>query len=153
MVSGDDAQRYLGGETAMSRRSLKSVRGFGREMRGTAAIELALTLPLFLGAIFFVVEFGRVLYSRVELQNAVYYAARFAMVSTQASKDGIIKAMEDRFVVLSPENVKSVDFKQTVNADKTKNAELTVTYDVFFAVPIFSKSVTLTRTIKFLRSS
>lgn len=56
-------------------------KGFARNERGAAAVELALTLPLFLAAVFGVIEVGRLIYTQAALSYAAEEATRYAVVN------------------------------------------------------------------------
>lgn len=121
---------------------------------GAAVIEMALALPIFLLAMFFVVEAGRVMYSRVDLEYALLHAARYSMIATSASESSVEGAMSTRFMLLSAGNVKDFSLTETVNSDKTRNTTLSVSYDVRFVIPMLTKkTITLTQTVKFLWAS
>jgi Flp pilus assembly protein TadG len=60
----------------MSRRALWS------DIRGTAAIELAMTMPVFLMLLFGAVEFGLLMWTKLGLQHGVEMAARCATINS-----------------------------------------------------------------------
>jgi Flp pilus assembly protein TadG len=130
------------------------VKRFAASRSGTAAIEAAFILPVFLAGLFIVVEFGRVFYSKVEFEYAVYNATRFASVSKTADSAKINQALRNSLILLNPAKLQDVTFAETKNGDNTRTANLTVTYQVDFLLPITSRRyITLSRTISFLRGS
>jgi hypothetical protein len=58
--------------------ALHPVHDLGRDSRGVAAVEFALLIPVFLGILLVVFEFGFAFYARAVLQGAVDDAARTA---------------------------------------------------------------------------
>lgn len=56
-------------------------KGLTRSERGAATVELALTLPLFLAAVFGIVEIGRLIYTQAALSYAAEEATRYAVVN------------------------------------------------------------------------
>ena len=131
-----------------------AVKRFAASRSGTAAIEAAFILPVFLAGLFIVIEFGRVFYSKVEFEYAVYNATRFASVTKTADSAKINQALRNSLVLLDPAKLKGVTFSEINNGDNTRTANLTVSYQVDFLLPITShRSITLSRTISFLRGS
>lgn len=124
-----------------------------RDESGAAGIEFAFVFPVFLAALFLTVEFGRVMYSKIEFEYAVFNATRFAMVMKAADTATVKQAVSDKLILLKPANLKDVTVTEVANPDKTKTATLTAAYQVDFLLPISSlKSITLTRTVSFLRA-
>lgn len=56
-------------------------KGLSRNQRGAATVELALTLPLFLAAVFGIVEISRLIYTQAALSYAAEEATRYAVVN------------------------------------------------------------------------
>jgi Flp pilus assembly protein TadG len=52
-----------------------------QERKGTAAVEFAFLLPVFLLMLLGIIEFGRLLWTQSSLQNAVEAAARYAAIN------------------------------------------------------------------------
>lgn len=65
------------------------IRNYIRNNRGTAAIEFAIALPVFLALIFGSLEFGYVLWANSSLQYGATYGARYAFVHPTASASTI----------------------------------------------------------------
>lgn len=59
---------------------LRGVRSLARPRRGQALVETALVLPIFLLVVFGLFDLGRVVFLKVELENAVREGARAGMV-------------------------------------------------------------------------
>lgn len=121
--------------------------------RGTATVELAFVLPVFLVMLFVAVEFGRVMYAKAEFEYAVFNASRFATVNKTANEAAVKKSLTDSFMLLKPANLKAAAMTEVANADKTRTATFVVSYDVDLLLPITEhKAITLSRTIAFLRA-
>jgi len=58
-------------------------RGALRSRRGQATIEFALVAPLYFLLVFGIIEFGRIFYVELTLQNAVRQAGRFAVTGSK----------------------------------------------------------------------
>ena len=52
-----------------------------KELRGTAALEFAILMPVFLVMFLGIMEFGRLLWTQTTLQHAVEAAARYAAIN------------------------------------------------------------------------
>jgi len=59
-----------------------SRRAIWKDISGTAAIELAMTMPVFLMLLFGAVEFGLLMWTKLGLQHGVEMAARCATINT-----------------------------------------------------------------------
>ena len=58
-----------------------SNRSLWKELGGTAALEFAILMPVFLVMFFGIVEFGRLLWTQTTMQHAVEAAARYAAIN------------------------------------------------------------------------
>lgn len=126
--------------------------GFWHQQSGASGVEAALVLPVFLACMLFVVEFGRVLYSKVEFEYALNVATRVGMVQTSNDAAKVKKAVTDHFVLLDPAKLAGVTFTEMTNADNSKTATITANYKVNFLLPVTkSRSVTLSRSVSFLK--
>jgi Flp pilus assembly protein TadG len=142
--------------TSLSRLTAGSfIRGwrlFRRAQSGVAAVEFAFVVPVFLAGSLFVVEFGRLTYSKVEFEYAVFNATRFGVVMKTADTTKVKQALSDSLILLNPAKLNAVTFSEVTNADKTRTATLTASYQVDFLVPVTDKkSVTLSKSVTFLR--
>lgn len=130
----------------------RRVNGFWHQQSGASGVEAALVLPVFLACMLFVVEFGRVLYSKVEFEYALNVATRVGMVQTSNDAAKVKKAVTDHFVLLDPAKLAGVTFTEMTNADNSKTATITANYKVNFLLPVTkSRSVTLSRSVSFLK--
>lgn len=121
---------------------------------GAAAVEFAFVVPVLFAGLFLVVEFSRVMYSKIEFEYAMFNATRFGMVMKTADTAKVTKAVSDNFILLDPTHLTSVSFSEVANPDKTRTATLTASYDVQFLVALTSsKSITLSRSVSFLRAN
>lgn len=71
---------------------MRSARGSGatrQRGRGQALVEFVLVLPLFLLAIFMLIDLGRILYARTAISTDADAASRLASVSAPQSDDAI----------------------------------------------------------------
>ncbi|MEQ1651874.1 MAG: TadE/TadG family type IV pilus assembly protein [Hyphomicrobium sp.] len=133
--------------------TVKCGRRFAISDAGAAAIEFAFVVPVLLAGLLLVVEFGRLFYSKVEFEYAMFSATRFGMVMKAADTDKVKKSVADNLILLNPANLKNVTLVEVVNADKTRTATLNASYQVNFMVPLTDhKSVTLSRAVTFLRA-
>ncbi len=139
-------------EGQMRRRT--GVKGFARNRSGAAAVEAAFVLPVMLAGLFFVMETGRAFFAKIEFDYAVHAATRLGMVANNASKTAVEQEMKNRFILLAPANLNGVTMAEVVNADNTRTATLTASYQFNFIIPFTSrKSITLTRTVSFLKGA
>jgi Flp pilus assembly protein TadG len=127
-------------------------RRFWPSQSGASAVEFAIIAPVLIAGLLSVVEFGRVMYSKVEFEYAVYNASRFGMAIKDANTTRVQTALRDNLILLKPANLNAVTFSEVTNADKTRTATLTASYRVDFLVPLTNyASITLTRKTSFLR--
>lgn len=144
-----NAGRHL---RAPKRTRLRQLQRFWPNRSGTSAVEAAFALPVLLTFLFIALEFGRVLYTRVELQYALYNAARFGMVSSTANAASIEQHLRGQLIFLRNDKLTDVQLVETTNSDSTKSANLSVSYHVSFIIPLISEStVTIQRSTSFLR--
>ncbi|WP_281302198.1 MULTISPECIES: TadE/TadG family type IV pilus assembly protein [unclassified Iodidimonas] len=68
-----------------------SLRAFAQDCGGAAAVEFAVVLPIYLIALFTVIEGGRLVYSQTALYFAVQEATRFAIVREGKVSDSEIR--------------------------------------------------------------
>ncbi len=136
------------------KRRRTGVKGFARNRSGAAAVEAAFVLPVMLAGFFLVMETGRVFFAKVEFDYAVHAATRLGMVANNANKAAVEQEMKNRFILLAPANLNGVTMAEVVNADNTRTATLTASYQFNFLIPFTShKSITLTRTVSFLKGA
>jgi Flp pilus assembly protein TadG len=105
---------------------------------GTTAIEFAILLPAFLLLLLGVVEFGRMIWTQVSLQQAVEAAARCLSVAQCTSSNAPSYAVEQAYGLSVPAS----DF--TVSSPSC-GVEVSASYPFGFVVPsLFPWQVTLT---------
>ena len=139
-----------GGQT----RGGRGVKGFVNNRSGAAAVEAAFVLPLMLAGLLFVIETGRVFFAKIEFDYAVHAATRLGMVANNASKAVVEQELRNRFILLVPGNLTGVTMGEVVNADNTRTATLTASYQFNFLIPFTQHdSITLTRTVSFLKGA
>lgn len=139
--------------TAPHHRRLFPRCAFGRCDAGIAAVEFAMVIPVLLVGLLLIIEFGRLTYSKVEFEYAVSNATRFGMVMKTADTTRVKQAVSDNLILLNPANLQNVTVAEVTNADSTRTATLTASYQVKLLVPMTDlKSVTLSRTMTFLRA-
>jgi len=66
---------------------LRSVGSARRNQQGTALVELALSLSVMILIMLGIVEFGRVIYTAIEVSNAAHAAVQYGASSSAASAD------------------------------------------------------------------
>jgi Flp pilus assembly protein TadG len=117
-----------------------------RSRDGATAIEMAFLLPVFLGMLLGIEEFGRALWTQTALQFAVEAAARCAAVSPSLCTDVPSYAAGEAFALSIP----SSSFTYTPNAtcgatSVTSGAQVTASYAFQPLVPqLVPINVTLT---------
>jgi Flp pilus assembly protein TadG len=127
-------------------------RRFGASQSGAAAVEFAFIVPVLLAMLLGAIEFGRVMYSKVAFEYAVAQASRFGRVTKAAGSDKVKKALSSNLLLLDPSHLKNVSFSEVVNADTTRTATLSASYQIDFMVPILeTNSLTISKSITFLR--
>jgi len=66
---------------------LRRIGSARRDQRGTALVELALSLSVMILIMFGIVEFGRVIYTAIEVSNAAHAGVQYGASSRAASAD------------------------------------------------------------------
>lgn len=131
---------------------INRVRNCRADRAGTAGVEFAFVVPVFIAMLMAAIEFGRVAYSKAEFEYAVFNATRYGMVARAANTDQIKKSLRDNLILLDPAKLSTVTVSEVVNADKSRTATLTAAYQFDFLVPITEhSSVTLSKSVSFLR--
>jgi len=110
-----------------------------RSQRGSTAIEFALILPVIATMLFGVIDFGRLLYTKEVLSNAVREAARTGIVATAGGD--VLPAVIDAALTTSIQNSQLVDPADIANIQQVKtgpvgnrNLSVTVNYNFNFLV-------------------
>ncbi len=110
---------------------------FIMDRSGAAAVEAAMILPIFIVAMFGLMEGSRALYTVFELDYAVYKTSRFAMVKSDATSNQIKENLNQELIFLKPEKLGTVAISETLNPDNTKTAVITAAYDFDFLFNMF----------------
>lgn len=87
-----------------------------RNCAGTTAVEFALLLPVLLAVVMGVLEFGRAMWLRHDMQFAVEEAARFALANDTASATAINAVASARMAAAGPDNAMRVTTAIDANA-------------------------------------
>lgn len=126
-------------------------KAFRHDSSGATALEFAFVLPVFLVGLFLTIEFGRVMYSKVAFDYAVFSATRFSAVAKDTTTTKVQKALKDSLLLLDPAKITNVQMTTTPNGDSTSTATLSASYRVDSLLPMTSlTSITLTRNVSFL---
>lgn len=126
---------------------------FARNEAGAAGVEFAFVIPVLLAGLFVVIEFSRVMYSKVEFEYAVFSATRFSSISKSSDTTKVQKALADSLILLNSIKLSPIKLTVTPNGDKTSTATLTAAYKVKSLLPLTDMtSITLTKTVSFLIS-
>lgn len=67
----------------------------GRNESGQAMLEMALVLPLLIGLIMGIIEFGNLYATKIEMNNLARQAVRTAVVGSPADDDGLEDDLEE----------------------------------------------------------
>lgn len=73
-----------------------------RNCAGSTAVEFAMVLPVLLAVVMGVLEFGRAMWLRHDMQFAVEEAARFALVNDTATTTAISAVASSRLAAVGP---------------------------------------------------
>ncbi len=124
-------------------------KGLVRNERGAAAVEMALTLPLFLAAVFGIMEVGRLIYTQAALSYAAEEATRYAVVNEGLVTTAEIEAYAAaRLIGVIDSN--SAVFSATAPIDPVSNTALftvQVSYPYDFMLPyVADGAITLSAT-------
>jgi Flp pilus assembly protein TadG len=110
-----------------------------RSQRGSTAIEFALILPVIATLLFGMIDFGRLLYTKEVLNNAVREAARTGIVAgANDVSDAVIAAAVTNSIqnsqLLDPANATVLPPVRTTDAFGNRNLAVTVGYTFNFLV-------------------
>lgn len=132
---------------------LACLRRFVADRAGTMTVEFVLVMPLFLLFLLFAFEAGRFLYSRNELSWTVQGMSRDALLAGSLDKALLTDRLAGRFTILRREALQSVEIRETVNPDRTRWVDISVSYRFAFLLPalVGSEFITLTSSDRFLR--
>lgn len=107
--------------------------------RGSTAIEFALILPVIATMLFGVIDFGRLLYTKEVLNNAVREAARTGIVAgVNDVSDAVIDTAVTNSILnsqlLDPAYITGIQKTRTADAAGNRNLSVTVGYTFNFLV-------------------
>jgi Flp pilus assembly protein TadG len=110
-----------------------------RSQRGSTAIEFALILPVIATLLFGMIDFGRLLYTKEVLNNAVREAARTGIVAaTTDVPDSVIDTAVTNSIqnsqLLDPANITGIQKTRTADGAGNRNLAVTVAYTFNFLV-------------------
>ena len=129
----------------LRRRITTLLRSFRAHEAGSQAIELALTLPVFLVLFFGVIECGRLLFTYAALNFAAEEATRRATVDYDASIEAIEKFARDRLILIDPSKISEFDVSSVLDpVDQTKLVSVEITYAFQPILPIGVGPFTMT---------
>ncbi len=107
---------------------------------GTAAIEFALILPVFLAFVFSIIELGYVLWGYSALEYGASYGARYAFVHNTSSASAIESAA-------LAGGATSSNFTYTVSGTSPVTITGTFTYTPFYTYLTSLSSITITTSV------
>lgn len=107
-----------------------------REERGTAAVELALTMPVFLMLLLGAIEYGLVMWTQFGIEHGAEMAARCAVISPSQCPNVPIFAASEAFGLNPPASTFTV-------STPACGEEVSASYKFNFVTKYFGKSVTL----------
>ncbi len=125
-----------------------------RSSRGVATVEIALMLPLFLLLMFGIIDFGRLMFTKMALQHAMREAGRFAVTGQRLPDPGNPLTLQTRLlsikqVVREKSGGVKVDPNDIVissiiggDADAGPPGDtvtIALTYQFFFATPLLGR--------------
>ncbi|WCL55062.1 TadE/TadG family type IV pilus assembly protein [Gimibacter soli] len=115
----------------------KSASKFLRDERGVAAIEFALTLPIYLAMIIFLVEVARMAMTQSIISFAAQEATRYALVNYDATTDDVTATAADALIGLSPENLNAIIVTAPVDpVDNTRLVSVEIQYQYKPILPV-----------------
>ncbi len=106
--------------------------GRARSLRGAAAVEMALVLPILVLLVFGIVEFGRAYNAKIMLTHAAREGVReYSIIQDQGAAE--------TFAEEAAPNLSGVTARVTALCDGTPGdvAEMTVSYSMDYTIPLF----------------
>ena len=107
-----------------------------KDTNGTAAIEFAIILPLFLSFMLGVIEVAQAVYSQGVMRYAIQEVSRTIMVDSSLSASQVETAVTDKLDGLNAADILSVTATLVDNLDMTETLTLEVSYKYDFEVPL-----------------
>ena len=108
-----------------------------KKEEGVAAVELALTFPLYLSMIFLVIEFARIAFTQIVVLHAAEETTRYALVNFNATTLDLQTFAKDALVLIDPDNLSTVVITApTDDTDQTRMFTVQIQYLYAPVVPI-----------------
>ncbi|MCJ9428596.1 TadE/TadG family type IV pilus assembly protein [Kordiimonas marina] len=118
-------------------RVARRFRGFRRAERGVAAVEFALTLPIYLGAVIFLAEVARIAFTQGVIIHAAEEATRYALVHYNATVQDVQNEARSNLIGLDPNNLNAIVVTAPEDpTDQTKLVTVEVQYTYTPILPI-----------------
>jgi Flp pilus assembly protein TadG len=115
--------------------------------KGTAVIEMALTLPVLLLFIYGIFQYGVILQANAGMQHALGEGARYATIYPKPSDTAIVTRMQDKLVGMNVGTFGTPSISTPATSVCTNCRLLTVTYTVTPSFLFFNgPAISLTRT-------
>ncbi|MFC4349046.1 TadE/TadG family type IV pilus assembly protein [Kordiimonas lipolytica] len=103
---------------------------------GVAAVEFAMTIPIYLGTIIMLIELSRIVYTQAVVLYAAEEATRYALVHYDATSNDVQAIAEANLLGLDPDNITAIIITSPVDpTDQTKLVTVEVQYQY---LPILS---------------
>lgn len=113
------------------------LRRLHRQEQGVAAVEFALTLPIYLGALIFLIEMARIAYTQGVILHAAEEATRYALVHYDATASDLQDKARENLLGLDPANLTAIIVTAPVDpADQTKLVTVEVQYQFVPILPL-----------------
>lgn len=118
------------------KRLRQGIKRFSRDTSGVAAVEFAMTIPIYLGSIIMLVELSRIVYTQGVVLYAAEEATRYALVHYDATSADVQTIAEQNLLGLDPDNITAIIITSPVDpSDQTKLVTVEVQYQY---LPILS---------------
>jgi Flp pilus assembly protein TadG len=118
---------------------IRSIVALRRDDEGAAAVEFALTLPMYLATIFFLVEMTRIAYTQGVVVHAAEQATRYALVHYDATTDEIQEEARSSLIGLSADNLTAIVVTAPTDpTDQTKLVTVEVRYNYTPILPFIA---------------
>ncbi|NVJ97068.1 MAG: pilus assembly protein [Alphaproteobacteria bacterium] len=112
-------------------------RAFRHDEEGVAAVEFALTLPIYLGALIFLIEMARIAYTQGVILHAAEEATRYALVHYDATSDEVQAKAQENLLGLDPDHLTAIIVTAPVDpTDQTKLVTVEVQYEYVPILPL-----------------
>jgi len=107
------------------------------DQKGSASTEFALTFPIYLATVLFLVEVGRIAFTQGVIIHAAEEAGRYALVHYDATEAEIQTLAQNNLLGLDPDNLTAIIVTAPVDpADQTKLVSVEVRYQYTPILPI-----------------